>query len=62
LSNAIFFRNLGWNKDSIGVIVIAVLARVRVRAARVASKSLLQDLHDLEVGYIVFIVNACARA
>jgi hypothetical protein len=25
-------------------------------------ESLLQDLHDLEVGYVVFIVNACTGA
>jgi hypothetical protein len=36
--------------------------RVRGGAARVAPESLLQYLHDLEVGYIVFIVNACAGA
>jgi hypothetical protein len=45
-----------------GVIMINVRVRVRGGAARVAPESLLQDLHDLEVGYIVFIVNACAGA
>jgi hypothetical protein len=45
-----------------GVIVIAVRLRVRRDAARVAPESLLQDLHNLEVGYVVFIVNACAGA
>jgi hypothetical protein len=30
--------------------------------ARAVPESLLQDLHDLEVGYVVFIVNACAGA
>jgi hypothetical protein len=42
--------------------VIAIRVQVREDAARVASGSLLQDLHDLEVGYFVFIVNACAGA
>jgi hypothetical protein len=37
-----------------------IIVRVQVHAARVVPKSLLQDLHDLEVGYVVFIVNACA--
>jgi hypothetical protein len=46
----------------LGVIVIAVRVRVRGGAARVVPKSLLQDLHDLEVGYVVFIINACAGA
>jgi hypothetical protein len=45
-----------------GVIVIVVRVRVRGGAARVAPESLLQDLHDLEVGYVVFIINACAGA
>jgi hypothetical protein len=46
----------------LGVIMIVVRVRVRGGAARVAPESLLQDLHDLEVGYVVFIVNACAGA
>jgi hypothetical protein len=45
-----------------GVIVIAIRVRVRRGAAHVAPESLLQELHDLEVGYVVFIVNACAGA
>jgi hypothetical protein len=45
-----------------GVIVIVVRVRVHGGAARVAPESLLQDLHDLEVDYIVFIINACAGA
>jgi hypothetical protein len=45
-----------------GVIVVAVHVRVHGGAARAVLKSLLQDLHDLEVGYVVFIVNACAGA
>jgi hypothetical protein len=44
------------------VIMIAIRVRVRGGVARVVPKSLLHDLHDLEVGYIVFIVNACAGA
>jgi hypothetical protein len=28
----------------------------------VAPESLHQDLHDLEVGYVGFIINACAGA
>jgi hypothetical protein len=44
----------------LGVIVIAVHVRVCGGAARATPESLLQDLHDLEVGYFVFIVNACA--
>jgi hypothetical protein len=28
----------------------------------VAPESLQQDLHDLEVGYVGFIINACAGA
>jgi hypothetical protein len=45
-----------------GVIVIAVRVRVRGGAARVVPELLLQDLHDLEVGYIIFIVSAYAGA
>jgi hypothetical protein len=36
--------------------------RVHGGAARVAPELLLQDLHDLEVGYVVFIVNTFAGA
>jgi hypothetical protein len=39
--------------------VVSVHVRVRGGAARAVPELLLQDLHDLEVGYIVFIVNAC---
>jgi hypothetical protein len=42
--------------------VIAVRVRVRRGAAHAVLESLLQDLRDLEVSYIVFIVNACAGA
>jgi hypothetical protein len=34
---------------------------IAVRACTVP-ESLLKDLHDLEVGYVVFIVNACTGA
>jgi hypothetical protein len=42
--------------------MVAVCVRVRGGAARAVPESLLQDLHDLEVSYVVFIVNACVRA
>jgi hypothetical protein len=42
--------------------VITVRVQIRGGAARVVLESLLQDLYDLEVGYVVFIVNACAGA
>jgi hypothetical protein len=42
------------------VIVIAIRVRVHRGAARVAPESLLQDLRDLEVCYVILIVNACA--
>jgi hypothetical protein len=42
--------------------VVAVCVRVRGGAAGAVSESLLQELHDLEVGYVVFIVNTCAGA
>jgi hypothetical protein len=42
--------------------VVVVRVRVQGGAARVVPESLLQDLHDLEVGYVVFTVNACAGA
>jgi hypothetical protein len=45
-----------------GVIMITVRVRVCGGVAHVVSESLLQDLHGLEVGYVVFIVNACAGA
>jgi hypothetical protein len=46
----------------LGVIVITVRVRVRGGATRAVSELLLQDLHDLEVDYVVFIVNACVGA
>jgi hypothetical protein len=39
-----------------------VSLRLCCRTGVVAVALLRQDLHDLEVGYIVFIVNACAGA
>jgi hypothetical protein len=42
--------------------MIAVRVRVREGIACAVPESLLQDLHDLEVGYVVFIVNACVGA
>jgi hypothetical protein len=42
--------------------MITIRVELHGGAARVAPESLLQDLHDLEVGYIVFIINACAGA
>jgi hypothetical protein len=42
--------------------VVAVRVRVRGGAAHAVPESLLQDLHDLEFGYVVFIVNAYAGA
>jgi hypothetical protein len=40
--------------------VIAVRVRVRGGAVRAAPESLLQELHNLEVGYIIFIVHVHA--
>jgi hypothetical protein len=45
-----------------GVIVIAVRVQVCGGATRAVPESLLQDLYDLEVGYVVYIVKACAGA
>jgi hypothetical protein len=61
LSKAIYFRILAGN-GVLGVIVVAVRVRVHGGAARAVRELLLQDLHDLEVGYVVFIVNACVGA
>jgi hypothetical protein len=46
----------------LGVIVIVIRVQVHGATAHAVPESLLQDLHDLEVGYIIFIVNACAGA
>jgi hypothetical protein len=61
VSKAVYFHILAGNGVP-GVIVVVVHVRVRGGAAHAVPKSLLQDLHDLEVGYVVFIVNACAGA
>jgi hypothetical protein len=45
-----------------GVIMVAVRVRVCGGAACAVLESLLQDFHDLEVGYVVFDSNACAGA
>jgi hypothetical protein len=42
--------------------MVAVRVRVRGGATRAVPESLLQDLHGLVVGYVVFIDNACAGA
>jgi hypothetical protein len=60
-SKAIYFRISVGNGVS-GVIMVAVRVRVRGGAARAVPESLLQDLHDLEVGYVVFASNACEGA
>jgi hypothetical protein len=43
----------------LGDIVVTVHVRVRRGVARAVLESLLQYLHDLEVSYVVFIINAC---
>jgi hypothetical protein len=69
-SKPIYFRNLGWIRDPEGVIVhhlctstqgAALVAPGRC-AGIVAPVSWRQDLHDLEVGYVGFIINAYAGA
>jgi hypothetical protein len=42
--------------------VIVIRVRVRGGVVRAVPESLLQDLHDLEVDYVVFIVNTYAGA
>jgi hypothetical protein len=61
LSKAVYFRISARNGVP-RVIMVAVRVRVQRGAARAVPESLLQDLHDLEVSYIVFIVNACVGA
>jgi hypothetical protein len=56
LSKAIYFRSLAGNGVP-GVTVVAVRVRVCGGAAHVVPESLLEDLHDLKVGYVVFIVK-----
>jgi hypothetical protein len=55
-SNIVYFRNSDWIRDSRGHRDHRMCASTG-GAAHAAPKSFLQDLHDLEVGYIVFIVN-----
>jgi hypothetical protein len=45
----------------LGVIVITVRVRVRRGAVRAVPESLLQDLHDLEVGYFVRLQTSVYR-
>jgi hypothetical protein len=67
-SKPIYFRNLGWiriRKESsctVGVRVLQGAAHAALSrcAGVVALVPRHRDLHDLEVGYAVFIVNACA--
>jgi hypothetical protein len=61
LSKAVYFRISAGNGVP-GVIVVAVRVRVRGGAAHAVPKSLLQDLHDFEIGYVVSIINTCAGA
>jgi hypothetical protein len=61
LSKAVYFR-ISTGNGVPGVVMVAVRLRVRGGSAGAVPESLLQDLHDLEVGYVVFIVNACAGA
>jgi hypothetical protein len=66
-SKLIYFRNLGWIRDPEGVIMHRVLcgvARATLShcAGVVALVSCRRDLHNLEVGFVVFIINACAGA
>jgi hypothetical protein len=61
MSEAVYFRISAENGVP-GVIVVYVHVRVRGGAACAVPESLLQDLHGLKVGYVVFIVNACAGA
>jgi hypothetical protein len=60
-SKAVYFR-ISLGNRILGVIVVTIHVRVREGAARVVPESLLQDLHDLEVGYVVFDNNTCAGA
>jgi hypothetical protein len=57
--NTFYFCNIGWIGDS-GGHRDHVRVQVCGGATRVAPELLLQDVHDLEVGYVVFIVNVCA--
>jgi hypothetical protein len=61
LSKAIYFR-ISTGNGVPGVITVAICVRVCEGAAHAVLESLLQDLYDLEVGYVVFIDNACTGA
>jgi hypothetical protein len=61
LAKVVYFR-ISAGTGIPGVIVVTVHVQVRQGATRALPESLLQDLHDLEVSYVVFIVNACAGA
>jgi hypothetical protein len=61
LCKAVYFHISAGNEVS-GVIVVDIPLCVCGGAACAVLELLLQDIHDLEVGYVVFIVNACAGA
>jgi hypothetical protein len=61
LFQSLYFRISAGNRVP-GVIMVTACVRVRGGAARAVLESLRQDLHDLEVGYVVFDNNACAEA
>jgi hypothetical protein len=61
LSKVVYFRISAGNGVP-GDIMVAICVQVRGGAACAVPESLLQDLHYLEVGYVVFIVKACAGA
>jgi hypothetical protein len=61
LFQSLYFHISAGNRV-LGVIVVVVRVRVREGAARAVPESLCQDLHDLEVRYVIFDSKACARA
>jgi hypothetical protein len=60
-SKAVYLRISAGNGVPI-VSMVAVCVRVRGGVARAVPESLLPDLHKVEVGYIIFIINTCAGA
>jgi hypothetical protein len=65
-SKQIYFRNLSWIRI-LGVIVdhcmrTNTMRRETCDAKVIVPESVRQDLYDLEVGYVGFIINACAGA
>jgi hypothetical protein len=56
-SKQIYLRNLGWIKDP--DVIVCEYSKV---LPFVAPELLHQDIHDLEVGSLSFIINACAGA